>query len=323
MHRNVHRPAYGDIAILKTWALPRKEYIILDVDNQNLWQQIRVEIEKTSNLLCCTVGEKKVASFLVSVNAKEEFQIHDGARERFLRVPTVPLKDPNVVRKVAYIVRHLARYQAIQRILFKERRTSHLKLTDFSSICTIDKSAEELPRDDKGLYETTAGVYFNYKLKYFSPSYQSVWVAMFELNASWGIQKVLPGYGENADEARGSRFVEHEGTERREISFRVRIKTNVPPQCTAQDPPDAVDQFLVFVCGADGHGAPSWDEISLPPLPHDSALLDVDSFAAYIDGSVGGARAEVERITGPPELKDWNVLGFQVRTLPALDGASS
>lgn len=130
-----------------------------------------------------------------------------------------------------------------------------------------------------------------------------------------GTRKIYPGYGQNADEIRGIGDVEHNGEDKREIGLELEIKSSIPKKSVCEDPSDAFDQFFVFVCGVDDRGSPSWDEISLPSLPIDGSLLNLDDFAVYIDGLDAGKQLDSKGIVGRPAVREWSVLGFHVRTV--------
>jgi hypothetical protein len=126
--------------------------------------------------------------------------------------------------------------------LLKGRRTSGLKQEDFVSECRVQISNTSLSQDEERKHHSvTEWSPFDYRLTYFSPKYPSVWVALFELNVSWGIRKIYPGYGQNSDEIRGIDDVEHNGEGKREIGLELEITTSIPQKSVSEDPSDAFD----------------------------------------------------------------------------------
>jgi hypothetical protein len=173
--------------------------------------------------------------------------------------------------------------------------------------------------EERRHYSVTEWTPFDYRLKYLSPKYPSVWVALFELNVSWGIRKIYPGHGQNSDEIRGIDDVEQKGEGKREINPELEITTSIPHKSVSEDPSDAFDQFFVLVCGVDDRGSPSWDKFSLPSLPVDSSLLNLDDFAVYIDRPDAGKQVDAGRTAGLAAVREGSVLGFQVRTVPSAE----
>ncbi|KAH8746047.1 hypothetical protein F5882DRAFT_387443 [Hyaloscypha sp. PMI_1271] len=201
----------------------------------------------------------------------------------------VSQNEAEATRKIAYIIWHVARYRSIEGILLKGRRTSGLKQEDFVSECRVQMSNTSLSQNkERKHYSVTEWTPFDYRFD----------VALFELNASWGIRQIYPGYGQNAHEIRGIDDVEHNGEGKREIILELEITTSIPQKSVGEGPPDAFDQFFVFVCGVDDRGSPLWDKFPLPSLPVDSPLLNLDDFAVYTDRPDAGKQVDAERIAG-------------------------
>ena len=86
------------------------------------------EIEKTANLSFPT-DPTKPADFVVSINADGTFEVHERG-VRLPRLPSISQRDPEAIEKIAYVVRHVARYRAIEGIL-NCSSTTHVMDDDF------------------------------------------------------------------------------------------------------------------------------------------------------------------------------------------------
>jgi hypothetical protein len=318
------------VAVLDTWAYPQTVSVSLQADDCDE-ESFKAEIQKHPSLNWGGADDKST-DFHVSINAKGNFEVCQAAIGRLDRVPEVSQKDPDAVRKLATIFRHIARYRVIEQLLLS-RPKLHLDRDMFQLACLVKDSEEKLRQDLSGKYIAREKTGFDFELTYFGPPDSSVWMALFELNASWGIRKLYPGYGRNAEEVTSSENVDEDvergGTILRKFSLKLDVNTYIPQKCVSEDRPDTIDQFLVFVCAVDDKSPPSWDEISLPPLPVASEMLNTGDFGAYrydpttdeLETDKGGSGKRPgkakKKAKEKPFLRPWNILGFQVQTFPA------
>lgn len=347
----------GSRAVLHAWALPQPVGVQLLHGEPQAQSDFLDEIEKTPNLSFPT-DPTKSADFVVSINADGNFEIHERG-VRLQRLPIVSQWDPDAIEKIAYVVRHLARYRSIEGIL-NCSRTTHLRDDDF--VFTLsrpkigspsfvndrmvgDDGEEEMMGDegkdemmgdegedeimgdededeldnvvpgDNGRYRVHENDFIIYTFSYHGP-FDALWMAIFLLSSSWGIRKVYPGKGQNAEEIWS--------TEPGLDPLVLRIKLNIPPKCADSDPDDTVDKIVVFAASkSDDRGvaitAPCWDELALPPLPVDSSVLPlddkVDAWCVDEDSSRGDSQMQATKVSGPRRIF-WYSTSFDIHTFP-------
>lgn len=325
--------AAGSRAILRTWALPRPFGVQFLCSDPEIQTHFLNEISKTPNLTLAA-DPTRSASLVVSINTHGDFEIQEKG-VRLQRLPIIQQNAPDAVQKIAYVVRHVARYRAIEGIL-NHPRTSHLRHKDFVSTLRRHKVSaashqvddwmmdeededqlETLVPDEDGRYRTHAKESVRYNFSYHG-SFNILWMAMFGLSPSWAIRKMYPGKGQNAEEIWPAEC------EPDPNPLALDIKLTIPPKSVNTDSDDIVDKIIIFVAsGSDSHGepipAPCWDELALPPLPNDSSTLPLDeiveSRATDEDSSRGEGGVEVTKVQGPQKIF-WYSTSFEFHTFP-------
>ncbi|KAH7141778.1 hypothetical protein EDB81DRAFT_857552 [Dactylonectria macrodidyma] len=305
-------PDIGDLGLLKTWALPKPCLVELDIDDDESRRVFKEEIEKTANLLC----QDKPSNLKVDINSGI-FKVHETSSfspksRRLPRIPLVACDEPHAIQKIAYIIRHITRHMAIQGLLGRPRATAQLNGHQVTCGCFHPGTNNELERDETGAYVITEGVELELSINYAGTSGEVLWVAIFELNKDWGIQKVFPEDEASPGLARGGMY-------RLELQFEMEI----PPKCVKDDPSEVLDQFIVFGCVADDGDIPSWDEISLPPLPTTGSSMDLNYFDNGSEKEFrnapayrGSKNVKIVRDMSQPTSRNLVTLGFQIRTIP-------
>lgn len=217
--------------------------------------------------------------------------LESGQTQRLHRVPEDPRDEPGAIRKVAYIIRHVTRYQAIQRTPTLSPGISQLGSDDFILEYWDLVKQQDLEQKPDRVYLATEGVKFRFKLTY-RETPESVWVVILALDADWGIHTVFPRHG-SPHEMRATR------------SLTRSLGMEIPPKCVPEDPSEVTDQFVVFACAVDERGPPSWEEILMPALPVQSSALNLDCFE---DNSTRAPKergvVSVELSTSEPEPRD-------------------
>ncbi|KAH6867520.1 hypothetical protein B0T10DRAFT_611820 [Thelonectria olida] len=306
-------PEIGDLALPKTWALPKPCLVELDIDDDESRYVLKEEIEKTPNLL----SHDNLSNLKVDINDSGIFEVHetsssDPKSRRLPRIPLVTRDEPHALQKVACIIRHIARYMNIQGLLGRPRATAQLNGKQITCGCFHPSTNNELERDETGAYVITERVRLELSIKYAGTAGEVLWVAIFELNKDWGIQKVFPEGEASPGLARGGMY-----------PLELQFEMEIPPKCVKDDPSEVLDQFIVFACVADDGDIPSWDEISLPPLPTTGSSMDLN----YIDNgsekefrkvpsSRGSKNVKIVRDMSRPVSRNWTMIGFEIRTIP-------
>ncbi|KAK4235079.1 hypothetical protein C8A03DRAFT_37086 [Achaetomium macrosporum] len=321
---------------LQAWALRDPAFVRLQAEIGGDWAGIERELNTKAipNLRCWVADEDEPVKIHVAVPEGSYYELQSGDQKRLARVPRVPRDDPDAARKVARMLQHIARYQDVEtfalRVAQRSSSAGELKVE-----CKVLNSDAPLPRhaEKPWCYQVTEDHAFDLHVAYSAPRGQNVWMALFTLNGSWGIQKVYPMRGENAaamqsnsdedkDEDEGG---DEDGNDYCEFTEKVEITTGIPPKCVEEDPAEMEDRFLVFVCRGIGLSAPSWEDICLPSLPPDSSLLRPDDDLIVLPRLYGkGTRTfrdpsglvQARKKARPPQPQAWLVGEFRVCTTP-------
>jgi hypothetical protein len=310
-----HDPAHKDMvikqgccAILRTWALGSKTYVRLHLpdrpDLEYLRDMLKMHIEKTPELYLHSNTSPEPA-FTVSVNQHNNFEVHENGR-RLPRLPKIQLGGiEQQIERLAYILRHLARFREIEK-LQNDEIENPLKSEWF--LFRLETESGRLTRDPSGTYQVMDGQPLIVSFKLLKEcGLESVYVTFFNLNPSWGIHKLYPGPGQSV----------HKTAENRLERFRIRM--SIPDKSSAEDPHDIYDTIRVFVYA--GENPPSWDELALPNLPVEDALIPLDFRVDAIMSDVQtlacpARQAEASRERSAIETDRWGVLDIKIHTTP-------
>ncbi|KAF7554808.1 hypothetical protein G7Z17_g2648 [Cylindrodendrum hubeiense] len=125
----------------------------------------------------------------------------------------------------------------------RRRKASSVETDTDDEIDEKPESFEIVDQDEVGRYKTKEGKAIWYTLGYHG-CIDTLWLAVFELNASWGVEKRYPDYGKQAEDIRSL----HDGSAQTLDTERghehLEIITAVPPKFTVSDPSDTVDKML-------------------------------------------------------------------------------
>lgn len=277
----------GYRAVLRRWALPYS--ILVRFEPEDTERQLAFEHEFSQ--LSPTICRNHVASFLVMVDEANTYEIiQDGIR--LPRLPRISTDDPTGIRKLAYILSHVARYQALMNLLYSTP-TPHISPSHLDIQVSSD-SLGPLAEED-GSFRLPEGDGMTLDLTY-NGSLESIWVSAFCFTASWGISREYPApeMSRNAHKFHCGRT-----TQLFETEF------HIPPKSRTDDPPYITDKFVIFA--SSGEDAVSWDEICLPSLPShgfsDELLLKI----------VSGEFRDPRRTT---KRRRWNALDIAFLTSP-------
>jgi hypothetical protein len=303
-------PQPDDFGYLQTWALAEPIYVSVQMQDETR-AEFESEITKTRNLFLTGIQDETrqvgthPADFHVSTNGNK-FEVQDEYHIRLSRLPTVSVNSPDAAQKIGHIIRHIARYKDIEKILNRSRLSNLLPRRIFSMKFERENK-ERLSTDINRVYQVTAGQAYRFHFTYNGPQDKSVWMAIFELNSCWGIHKLVLERGQNAIEIplmeNGVRGIE------------IKMTPSIPPKCDDSDSDEITDQFLVFVSYVDDENAPCWDDICLPSLPTHSESLVLGDFFEFQNVPSSLERTTNDaKIISMPLLRHWNVFGFRVCT---------
>lgn len=260
-------------AVLRQWALPNTLKARFMTSDQALLAKLEAELEKYPGIELSD-DTKGDASFTVKIDQERTYEIfQDGLR--LPRLPRISVSDVSGIDKLAYTLSHVARFQALRKLV--ENPPRHLRAEKFRFEITSDQYLA--PNTANADILVQDGSVLGVSLTYDDPP-RVVYASLFCFKASWGITKLDPSLDEGQ--------VSHPGTPGIPIS-ELEMTMEIPDKSRADDPTEITDVFVVFVSTADHV---SWDEICLDSLP--------------LDGTVGKLLISAER--GNLEHRDGKVV---------------
>ncbi|KJZ70852.1 hypothetical protein HIM_09766 [Hirsutella minnesotensis 3608] len=295
----------GSRAVLRTWALPSATYArlnsVADTSGLDVLRGLQTEIERTPRLHLSLNPGITNADLFVAVDPQHNVEIQDENGRRFSRIPKVSLGQEDGVTKLAHIINHLARFQAIKNLRYGAPQHS-LRLESFT-FELLDSNGTPLQKASSGKYEVLEGQELVVSFVDNERS-QPVHISIFNLNATWGVEKLHPGDGQDSEETLADKPV------------RVDVRMEIPGG-TKADPPEIDDIIRAFIYT--GEHPPTWDELTLPNLPAESSQVFPDLpveavlFAPDLSENPLGSRQMKVRRKQEREGQ-WAVLDFVVRT---------
>ncbi|KAF3277988.1 hypothetical protein TWF970_004868 [Orbilia oligospora] len=238
----------GGIAVLRTWALPSDVYIdvsLLESSEKlrgiNL-EKLTIEIERTSGLYLQTDSMADDPSFNVILNANNELEI-ESMGVRIPRVPRISIEDTKWIEKVAYLLSHLARFEALRTLPNDYLRSRNSLPVDWFSYTAKGKDLRPI-KEVNGRYHAKG---------------ESVYVSFYCLSSAWGIQKIHPGPGQTAIKL----------PRRRLESFRIDIEAS---SVGGDNSEEIEDTIRAFICTREV----SWEELTLPDISMEEIYVPRD-----------------------------------------------
>jgi hypothetical protein len=250
-----------------------------------------MEIEQTPNLTLHE-GSSEEQTLTVTIDTWKNFEISDNGA-RLERLPSISVDEKLAIPKLAHVLRHVSRYRDIWGIWDRPRS------------CTVGENdfdvqpANESQRLEKIAWLRTftivEGETLPLRFIYTGPL-GSVWVQVYELNPSWGIEK---------------KFERQMFQNLPEPPDPIRISTEIPPNGREDDADETTDRYMIFI--SDGRDKRSWDEILLPSLPVGGLTLPLDLGVDVPPSYPGDNRCKWE-VNDPAPI--WGLEVFEIHTLP-------
>lgn len=156
-------------------------------------------------------------------------------------LPEVSVNDPEWQKKLAAIMSHVARYQALH-VFYSSFSHSKLPKDRFKVLHNVQEVTEG--------EEVTIGFRYKGPLSY-------LWVSMFNFTPTWAIKKLYPSCGTTA---KGLPVIDGEA----EIQHV--MKMTIPPRRRHENQESFDDYFIYFISTSPRNIVPSWGGICLPPL---------------------------------------------------------
>ncbi|KAF3225075.1 hypothetical protein TWF106_002955 [Orbilia oligospora] len=256
----------GSVVILQSWSLHLDAFVDISSLRQHLSEDqiegLGSHIRQTPGLFLGSDVEKpenQECDFQVTLNQDNcfevlLFEIGNGKYTTIPRVTPIPFSGSDWDFKLAYILRHLARFRDVRSIDSK-RIDAPLNPEWFSFSVEPDDEGygddfEKDPEDPTALRASEdTNLRFSFKMNN-DCKYQSVFVSFYDFDASWGISKLEPGPGQV-----------HEVTKQTPVHFTIQMM--IPEKCTPQDPEEIIDTVRVFISTT----RTNWEDITLPELP--------------------------------------------------------
>ncbi|KAK6535503.1 hypothetical protein TWF694_001958 [Orbilia ellipsospora] len=305
---SIYKIQQGSSIVLRDWALPFKTLLNLSSrDSHTLdtkFQKLKLIIEQTRGVILDLDGGAKDPAFSIVLD-QDLIEIHQNGK-RLHRTPKISTKDEEWVEKIAYIVRHIARFHHIQSIDHnKIKAEDRLPSNWFIFEVTDDKNGVFNSRSE-GVYHTEeyAELTFTFTITGKCPL-SSVYLAVYGFMPSWGIHKQHPGPGQAS-------FQVCKG-----VPETFWLQVEVPPASCKSDPMVVNDIVRAFVCTSQE----TWEEIELPDLPHDASFNPGTALvygADAFDNGDGDHRNTKRKIrkggSGKGDRIRWAILDVRLRT---------
>ncbi|KAM0688739.1 hypothetical protein Q7P36_010814 [Cladosporium allicinum] len=295
--------------VLRTWALSSQVLVNFNTDEAITRKALQLELGKTPNLVLQDGPRTQDTSLVVRVDQDHNFEIieHSSASTngvRLQRLPVIALDAELAIEKLAHVLRHVSRYRDIKQLLHLPRSV-HIQEERLDVKFSRDSiELDAVDTDGVQKFEVVAGESLGFRLEYKGPASQ-VWVAIFELNPSWGIVR------------RYAKKLERDRLE--PPLFPIPFQTEIPPKSTANDSDDTNDTFMAFI--AEGEDEQSWDEIALDALPIDGQNLRIDTGVDVC--STTETRQSKMGSESTPRDRKWGVVAFVVHSSPPSPGQTS
>ncbi|KAL8366615.1 hypothetical protein RB595_010464 [Gaeumannomyces hyphopodioides] len=252
----------GHRAVLHKWALPRKTYVELGVDNpqttdraflNRLRAELEKELETTPNLLLKTPDVTKQEDFRMVVDENRIVEIRDGGGRPLVGLPRISLGQSGATGRLVDAVKHVARFRAIKELYYGRPTGSHLLSRDRFSFEAYDLEGELVKKNDSGEYMATDNQRLNLVFRPAKGS-EPLYVSVFDLaEDNWTVTKMYPPQKVQPYQLQHPESVE--------IDTRMRVpaagNNNAQPR-------SARDTIRAYVYA--GSSLPSWDELQLQEL---------------------------------------------------------
>ncbi|EWC46495.1 hypothetical protein DRE_04218 [Drechslerella stenobrocha 248] len=310
----------GCRAMLQTWALESDTFVQWNPpegrpDLAGFEDVLKTYIEKTPGLYLNSDFASE-PTFTISVHPQHKtFEIYENGK-RLARLPRIVSKDvEQQAESLAYALRRVARFRDIKR-LGNDDGCNPLEPGSFL-FQLHGESGEHLRKDTDGVYRVVDGqsVTISFKLlnsRNRESDLDSVDVAFFNLNPSWGIQKLYPGPGQSVHKT-------HEKS-----TERFSIQMSIPQRTSAEDPEEIEDTIRAYVYAGDQ--PPSWDELVLEDLPVEDTLIPLDFRIDAIKTQEPQKKPAMQRNAGvngrSTKEPRWGVLDIKIRTIPRTSSPS-
>jgi hypothetical protein len=247
----------GTRAVLHTWALPLKTLVKLHLprlpESESIRNALRAEVEKTPGLL---LG-KADPTLIVSCDREGIFKVRNEKGDTLHGIPKISSSSENSIQKLGHVVRHLARFQAIEQRQYGGAR-------DTQSIPALlfelqDDNGIPLPKGPSGIYRVVEKLEVIVMFRSSGSTSLPVHVALFNLTPTWGILKIYPAGGQPTEALHSN------------IPITLTMNVEIPPSLPNGPIIDVIRAY-VYV----GNDPPDWGELELADLPADGKDVQFD-----------------------------------------------
>ncbi|KAK4031955.1 caspase domain-containing protein [Parachaetomium inaequale] len=252
----------GHRAMLHRWALPRKTYVEVAIDNPQrvdhpfldmFTASLKKELKaSTWNLLLKTPEITKQEDFRIVIE-DQTIEIHDRDGQPLVGLPKISLQNCNAIGQLVDVLRHAARFQAIKELRYGRPTASHLLSRDRFSFGAYDLEEEPVSKNAAGQYMATHGQRLNLV---FEPTEKSgpLYVSVFNLAAdSWAVNKMYP------PQKVAPFQLQH--PEKIEIITRMNVPLVAENELQQSSCTDTIRAYVYM-----GSSLPSWDELQLQTI---------------------------------------------------------
>ncbi|KAF2965536.1 hypothetical protein GQX73_g8061 [Xylaria multiplex] len=316
-------PTTGSLAVLSKWSLPSQQHIQVPRFSGNhtddklgtiVGELMKIRVD-TGFLFAPMVSgtEHHACNLIVSFDHHtRSLVINNSKGVRVPRVPAISIEDEGAGAKIIHLLKHLARYMALETLAYAEPSTSII--TGNYRFELLDAHGDALEMLEQG-YEVRDNQEVTVRFVNQS-SAKNVHVAIFMFNATWGVERIYPEDGQPT-----AQVVPGEGE-----ALTCDLIMCITKRAHFEDPPDIRDLFRAYVYVGDH--PPSWDELQLPDIPADAGLVPAGlAVEPMLDEDIGEGqsmtrnrkkgyrrrrRQDGDRVTN--NVDEWTVLDFWVHT---------
>lgn len=300
-------------AARRRWALPNARSVTLATDDVALRAKLGRELESYTGLRLGDDGMADEHSFAIEIDQEENTYEIFQAGTRLPRLPRIYVDDTRRVEKLARILWHVGRFQALRQLSDIPWR-GHLKEEDFaldisSSVHTATSSAGSTSSTGNTAANSVITDAIENEKILVSLSYggqSNAYVSLYCFTSSWGILKVDP----QTEEGKPSSPIWPN------IPIELDMTMKISPKTRLDDPLDVTDTFMAFVSSSPDI---SWDEICMRSVSADDD--EICEPVNIIPEEIGEHRERSNQSGGPRsvirrENLAWGVLEQVVRTSP-------
>lgn len=300
----------GNRAVLYSWSLPTQQVVrfnglacLGDAALESALSRLRNQVQSMPHFVLCPEGSNNEdLDHSITFDAvKKGFLVEARQNKGMRQLPTIASNDENVIPKVLYLLKHLARFHALK--YFNHGTHSKRFQPDDYSFELLEYQGGAL-NSSEGIYQAKEDQEVTVRFTNNS-AVDNVHVAIFLFNATYGTERLCPSEGQPTEQVpRG-----------KERPMTCDLGLYIPDSESLE----ARDVYRAYVYVGDN--PPSWDELILPDIPANASQVPTDLLVEAIpetdlkggDVTRNGKKIKKKRAFDE-NASEWGILEFTVRT---------